>query len=117
MDLDSSIAMFDANGELVEVVYYGKKFSSDNAVKHNGDNLNGFGSGDDETIDIDLSKVSSKVQSIWPVITIYTNGQTFDGVSGAYCRLLDKSARKEFCRFNLSRIKDGVSNGNIMACI
>jgi stress response protein SCP2 len=66
--------MFDIDGNWIEDVYYGKKESQDSSVKHNGDNLTGFGSGDDETIDIDLSKVSPKVHSIWPVITIYTSG-------------------------------------------
>ena len=116
MDLDSSLALFDANGQVITNIYYGNK-SGAQGIMHNGDNLTGFGSGDDETIDIDLSKVSDQVHTIWPVITIYTNGRTFDSVSGAYCRLLDKNSRREFCRFNLSSIKDGVSNGNIMACL
>jgi stress response protein SCP2 len=35
--------------------------SQDGAIKHSGDNLTGEGSGDDETIFINLNKVSEKV--------------------------------------------------------
>lgn len=47
------------------------------------------------------------------MITVYTDGKQFDDVRGAYCRL--HSNGQEFCRFNLSLNRDGVSNGNIMA--
>jgi len=38
-------------------------------------------------------------------------------VKGAYARLIDTNSRKEFCKFNLSRNMDNISNGNIVASI
>ena len=80
-----------------------------------GDNQTGAGSGDDENIIIKLHKANLAVESIWIVITIYTRGNQFDDVSGAYCRLMEHGSNSEICRYNLSNNKDGVSNGNIMA--
>jgi stress response protein SCP2 len=82
-----------------------------------GDNQTGVGSGDDENIIIKLHKANLAVESIWIVITIYTRGNQFDDVSGAYARISDNLKGNEFCKFNLSNNRDGVSNGCIMANI
>ena len=74
-DLDSSVLLLDAQGKVVENVFYGNKSSINNSVVHAGDNLTGKGSGDDETIVVKLDKVDQRVMSIWPVISIYTSGQ------------------------------------------
>lgn len=50
-------------------------------------------------IEIDLSKVKPEVETIWTVITIFTDGKQFDDVRSAYCRLVDETSHKEFCRF------------------
>ena len=107
--------MFDAKGNLVDNFYFWKLNSNDLSIIHNGDNLTGKGSGDDETIQINLDKVHSKVDSIWPVINVYTWNRQIDDLSGAYCRL--NSNNQEFCRYDLSLNKDGVSNGCIMASL
>ena len=88
-DLDASIILLDKLGNLVDMVFYGKKRSDDGAIIHSGDNLTGEGEGDDETIRIFLNKVNPNIDSIWPVINVYTAGQQFDDVKGAYCRLMD----------------------------
>lgn len=117
LDIDASVILFKANGEHKDTIYFGKLQTPNKSVVHQGDNLTGEGDGDDEVIDIELGLIPSDVESIWPVITIYTNGKTFSQVSGAFCRILDKTSKKEFCRFTLSDCKDGVSNGNIMGVI
>jgi hypothetical protein len=50
-------------------------------------------------------------------VTIYTKGNQFDDVKGAYARLVDSNTKKEFCKFNLSRNLDNISNGAIVASI
>jgi hypothetical protein len=50
-------------------------------------------------------------------VTIYTRGNQFDDVKGAYARLVDPITKKEFCKFNLSRNLDNISNGAIVASI
>lgn len=91
--------------------------TNDGAIKHQGDDRTGDGDGDDEVIKIHLPQVSPQVNSIWPVITIYTKGKQFDDVSKAYVRILDPKSKQEFGRFNLSDNKDGVSTGCIVANI
>ena len=46
----------DANGELLENIFYANLNSHCGGVKHSGDNRDGVGEGDDETISIDLPK-------------------------------------------------------------
>ena len=86
-------------------------------MKHSGDDTSGEGKGDDETIKIHLPQISANVDTIWPVITIYTRNHQFDDVKNAYVRILDPKSRNEFCRFNLSDNKDNISTGNIVGCI
>ena len=100
-DIDASIILLDKQGRMVDYVFYGKKESKNRSIWHSGDNLDGSGDGDDETIFIRLDKITKNVCSIWPVITIYTSDNQFDDVSGAYCRLMDPKGN-EFCRYNLS---------------
>ena len=74
-DIDTSMIMLDSAGNQIDLVFYGKKLSSDSSIKHSGDDTTGEGSGDDETIICYLNKVDKRVDSIWPVITIYTAGR------------------------------------------
>jgi stress response protein SCP2 len=117
LDIDASVILFDKNDLMIDTIYYGKLRTANGAIVHQGDNLTGEGDGDDEVIDINLEKISNDVYSIWPVITVYTNGKTFNNVSGAFCRILDSNTHKEFCHFNLSNCRDGKSNGNIMGVL
>jgi stress response protein SCP2 len=50
------------------------------AVVHNGDNMTGDGSGDDERIDIDLDCMPPEVQSLFVVVNCYSSGRSFDDV-------------------------------------
>ena len=55
--------------------------------------------------------------SIWPVITIYSNGMQFDDVKGAYCRIYDDKTGSEFVRYSLSENMDNISDGCIVASL
>ena len=66
--------MLGKDGQRIDEVWYRKKESTCHGVKHSGDNRTGEGKGDDETILINLDKVSRQVHSLWAVITIYTDG-------------------------------------------
>lgn len=108
-DIDSSILLFDAQGNCLENIYFGNKISINGSVIHSGDNTTGVGDGDDEVIKINLNEIPPQVLSIWAVITIYSTDKQFDDVSGAYCRLFclptdnnKKIAGSEFCKYNLS---------------
>lgn len=90
IDLDASAILFDANRELLDVVFFNQLRSKDGSIQHTGDNLTGEGEGDDETIAVNLPSVSPNVQHIVFVITSYSQ-QTFDMIQNAFCRVIDDS--------------------------
>ena len=103
VDLDASAIFFDASGKAVDTVFFNQLQSKDGSTQHTGDNLTGEGEGDDETILVDLAKVSPAVTQIVFVISSYSR-QTFDTVENAFCRLLDDSTAgsPEVARFQLT---------------
>jgi tellurium resistance protein TerD len=96
-DLDASIFLVGANGKLPSdnhFVYYNNLKSPDQAVIHTGDNLTGAGDGDDEKIQIDLSKIAPEVSEISFVVTIHhadTRRQNFGQIRNSFIRILDQS--------------------------
>ena len=101
IDLDASCLLFDENKEIFDLVYYGHLRTNDESVEHSGDNLTGDGEGDDEYIDVDLTRLSKKVHYLAFTINSF-RGQTFDEVANAVCRLIDLSNNEELCRYVLS---------------
>ena len=106
-DLDASAFLAGADGRCPterEFIFYGNLEHSSGAVKHMGDNLTGEGDGDDEQIEVDLSKVPANIEKIAFTVTIYdaeTRHQTFGQVSNAFCRIVDVSTGAELVRFDL----------------
>tara|TARA_B110000285_G_C14940237_1_gene521652 strand:- start:235 stop:573 length:339 start_codon:yes stop_codon:yes gene_type:complete len=93
-DLDAAVILMDRNGDLVDVIYYDKLSNENKSIMHTGDIKDGTQiSGDDEAIFIDLKKVPENIETIWAVITIKTEDQYFDGVKGAYCRMMDTKSQ------------------------
>ena len=75
-DLDASAFMLGSNKKLPSddfFVFYNNQKSPDGAVESTGDDLTGGNSdgGDDETLNVDLTKVNSQVQEIIFTATIY----------------------------------------------
>jgi len=103
VDLDASAIFFDTAGTVLDVIWFNQLASKDKSAQHTGDNLTGAGEGDDETILVDLSKVSPATAQIVFVISSYTQ-QTFDTVANAFCRLVDDSTpgSPEVARFQLT---------------
>ncbi|MDQ6658359.1 MAG: TerD family protein, partial [Actinomycetota bacterium] len=100
IDLDASAVMF-ADRQLIDVAFYNNLRSKDGAVQHQGDNRTGAGEGDDETMQIDLTRVSAHITSIVFIVTSY-EGQTFEQVQNAFCRLIDHASGAELARYTLS---------------
>jgi tellurium resistance protein TerZ len=112
IDLDASVVAYDANKRKVEHVYFGQLKAFQGAIQHNGDNLTGDGDGDDETIDVDLTRLPANVETL--VFTVNSfRGQSFDKVENAFCRLVDRTNDKEIARIDLSA--KGAHTGVIMA--
>ena len=106
-DLDAAVFMCGADGKCStdkEFIFYGNLEHTSGAVKHMGDNLTGEGDGDDEQVQMDLSKIPANVDKIAFTVTIYeaeTRRQNFGQVSNAFIRIVDESTNKELIRYDL----------------
>lgn len=112
-DADLSAAFLTANGKVESkenFLYWGSKSNSAGKLAagdyahHTGDNLTGEGEGDDETIEVDLTKVPDNITKIEFHVAIYkaeSRNQTFGMVSNAYVRTLDKASGEALTRFDL----------------
>jgi stress response protein SCP2 len=99
IDLDASAVAF-ANGQLADLAFYNNLETRDGSVVHLGDNLTGRGEGDDEVLDVDLSRVHPKIDTIVFLVSSY-QGHTFEWINNAYCRLVDDQG-VELARFTLT---------------
>lgn len=112
IDLDASALLFDGAGALVDAVWFRQLRSQDGSVQHTGDNLTGAGDGDDESIIVDLPRLSPAVAQIVFTVNSFT-GQDFTQIENAFCRLVDETTNEELARFDLTG--SGQHNAQIMA--
>ncbi len=106
-DLDAAAFLIGENGKVsvdADFVFYGNLNHSSGGVTHTGDNLTGEGEGDDEVINVDLSKIPANIAKIAFTATIYDaelRNQNFGQVSNAYIRIVDESTGTEIIRYDL----------------
>ena len=81
-------------------------------MQHTGDNLTGAGEGDDESVIVDLARLSPAVTQIVFTVNSFT-GQDFSQIENAFCRLVDETTDEELARYELSG--SGRHNAQIMA--
>lgn len=106
-DLDAAAFMLGEDGKCQsdkDFVFYGNLTHASESVNHMGDNLTGEGDGDDEQIQIDLSKIPANVVKIAFTVTIYESEarrQNFGQVSNAFIRIVDEMSNIELIRYDL----------------
>ncbi|MDU1985355.1 MAG: TerD family protein, partial [Streptococcus parasanguinis] len=86
-------------------IFFNNKTSPDGAVEHQGDNRTGEGDGDDESVKIDLTKVSADIKKLVFAVTIYdaeVRKQNFGMVSNSFMRVYNNDNAAEIARFDLS---------------
>ncbi len=101
IDLDASCVLFDDQATLQDVVWFRQLASRDGSIHHSGDNRTGAGEGDDEQIQVDLSKVPGTIKSLVFTVSNYT-GQDFSRVQNAFCRIVNAGDQTEIARYDLS---------------
>ena len=117
VDVDASAICLNIRGVMVDKISYQKLTGLNGNVKHSGDNRTGEGSGDDETIKVELAKIPVDVTHIFFVINVFSGG-SFSDVQGEYARLVDFTqgqAGKEFCR--VGEMDSGSMNGLVFAVL
>jgi stress response protein SCP2 len=102
VDLDASVLAYDGRHKALDACYFGRLTILGGAVRHTGDNLTGEGSGDDESIVVDLARLPQEATALVFTVNSFT-GQKFTEVAKAYCRLLDDASGEELVRFDLTR--------------
>ena len=106
-DLDASAFMVGSNGKCPtekEFIFYINLEHPSESVKHMGDNLTGEGEGDDEQIEVDLSKVPANIERIAFTVTIYdadVRRQNFGQVQNAYIHIQDMVSGADLIRYDL----------------
>ncbi|MGE6628774.1 TerD family protein [Bacillus sp. NPDC077027] len=108
IDLDTEIFLLNEQDKLMtteHLIFYNNNQSSDGSVRHLGDNKHGGGLGDNETMIIQLSKVSPDIHKMIVAVTVHDahqQGHHFGQVSNAYVRLSNQLNQQEICTFNLT---------------
>jgi tellurium resistance protein TerZ len=97
VDLDGSCGVYDANKNLIDTVSFKKLTSTDQAIKHSGDDLTGDLNGDDgldnEVITVDLSRLSPSANYVAFFINSF-RGQDFKDIPFASIRIYEGSAKR-----------------------
>lgn len=105
-DLDIVALLLNDQGKIQttsNVIFYNNKTAQ--GITLGEDNRTGAGSGDDETMSINLSEIDFNIKKIVFAISIFgarEKRQTFGMINNSYVRLLDvANGEKEICRFDL----------------
>ena len=108
-DLDASAFMIDAQRLIPSepfFVFYGNTDSPDGALHHTGDDPTGGNSadGDDESIQVDLSKIDPRINEILFVVTIHdalNRKHNYGQVRNSYIRIVDNTNGQEVAKYEL----------------
>lgn len=106
-DVDASVFMLGADGKVPDeryFVFYNNLQSLDGSLKHSGDNRNGEGNGDDETIYVDLKNINPIIQEIVFVVTIHEaqeKNQNFSQIKNAFIKIYNLETKRSLARYNL----------------
>ena len=102
VDLDASVVCLKSDLSLSDACFFGKLKVYNGALQHSGDNRSGEGSGDDESISVQLNRLPSDVKYACVVVNCYDN-VPLSNVRNAYIRLLSNTG-VETHRYNLSAL-------------
>jgi tellurium resistance protein TerD len=107
-DLDASVFLLTEAGKVrrdTDFIFYNNRHAADGSVQHLGDNLTGAGEGDDEVIEVVLTRVSGDVTRLRFCVTIHdaeARRQNFGMVNNAFIRVVNKDNGEEMTRYDLS---------------
>jgi len=107
VDLDLSLFMLGADGKLVAdeyFIFYNNATSPDGSTHYPGDSRGGEGEGDDEVINIDLSKINAQVEFLYFAVTIdqcEERGHNFGHVQNSYINIRNAADNSILCQYKL----------------
>lgn len=107
VDLDLSLFMLGEDGKLIAeeyFIFYNNANSPDGSTNYPGDSRGGEGEGDDEVINIDLSKINSKIEFLYFAVTIDQSeerGHHFGHVQNSYINIRNAADNSILCQYTL----------------
>eukprot|EP00055_Hartaetosiga_balthica_P000904 m.137751 g.137751 ORF g.137751 m.137751 type:complete len:691 (-) comp12271_c0_seq1:126-2198(-) len=109
MDLDCGIAIYSQDTR-VDYCDFEKLVSNDKAIEHQGDNRDGEGEGDDESINVQFTQIDSATDVLFLYAAVYEGGALKDCLN-VHIRMssVKDGKQKEICRFSLdwlANVKD-----------
>jgi len=105
-DLDASAFMLNADGQIPAeefFVFYNNLESKDFAVRHSGDDKAG-GTGDVETIKVDINKLDPRIEQIVFTVSIHdsvSTGENFGQVRNSFIRIYNVDSNEELLKYEL----------------
>lgn len=118
MDADLMATLLTSAGKVrgnQDVIYFNNKGAQGDAVYHSGDNLTGAGDGDDEVINVDLSKIPAEINKITFTLNIYNaagKGQSLADLDNAHIRAVNAETNEELANFKVT----GLTGTNVTYC-
>jgi tellurium resistance protein TerD len=106
-DLDVSAFLLNENAVAAsadDIVFYNNETHGSGSVVYGGDNRDGEGDGDDETVKIELSKVPAKISKIAFAVSIHeadARKQNFGQIDNAYIRIVNDITGIELLHYDL----------------
>jgi tellurium resistance protein TerD len=122
-DLDASIYMLGTDGKVKSnqgLIFYNNLTSPDGSIVHQGDNLTGEGDGDDEVINVDLTKVPADIDKLIVVVNIFdaiSKQQNFGMVENSFMRIVNLDGDVEMFKYDLNfdaSVATGVQFGTLL---
>lgn len=109
-DLDQSVLVYDAEGNLLKEISYRHKENSAEFHYHGDDLYGGSGGGydDDEKIDINFPNLSPRYSRLIVIMNIYqaySKGQDLTMVKDAYIHLWDVNTGKDLVEYRIENSK------------
>lgn len=103
-DVDVFVFCYDINDNFLGKIFFRNK--NDFGIHHCGDNLTGAGDGDDETIQVNLRQLDSRVKKIEVYANIFSafseHSETFNEIDNVFIRLYNADNQQELAKYNLS---------------
>jgi tellurium resistance protein TerZ len=102
-DLDAACALFDASGEVLEIVGPGRLRNANGSVIHTGDSLTGASTWDDERIFVFVDALPKGVSAL-TFLVANTSGKPWGEIDGAACHVSDHATDREWVRLDLTTL-------------
>lgn len=115
-NLDLSCILLDEAGEIVEFIDQSPDHATNKSghVYHSGDNVDGFGGGDDEEISAELKDLPAQIKSLVFAASI-ESGQTFLDINMPEMRLADGYTDRVFLDVQINAL-DGSDTNLFVFC-